>query len=40
MIFWSLIIISNKNSLQNQVQNLRASDIEESNKVFDRKIRE
>ena len=33
-------MVPNKVSLQNQLQNPRASDAEESNKVFDRAIRE
>ena len=36
---WPLIMVSNKVSLQNQLQNLRASDPEESNETFDRAIR-
>ena len=32
-------MVSNKASLQNQLQNPRASDPEESNEVFDRAIR-
>ena len=32
-------MVSNKISLQNQLQNPRASDFEESNKAFDRAIR-
>ena len=32
-------MVSNKAMLQNQFQNPRASDPEESNKVFDRAIR-
>ena len=40
MSFWLLITVSNKVSLQNQLQNLRASDFEESNKAFDRAISE
>jgi len=36
---WPLITVSNKVNLQNQLQNLRASDPEESNEVFDRAIR-
>jgi len=37
--FWPLITVSNKVSLQNQLQNPRASDPEESNEAFDRAIR-
>ena len=33
-------MVSNKVSLQNQLQNPRASDPEESNEAFDRAIRE
>ena len=33
-------MVSNKDSLQNQLQNSRASDPEESNEAFDRAIRE
>ena len=40
VIVWPLITVSNKTSLQNQLQNLRASDPEESNEAFDRAIRE
>ena len=36
---WPLIMMSNKVSLQNQLQNPRASDPEESNEAFDRMIR-
>ena len=36
--FWPLITVSNKVSLQNQLQNPRASDPEESNEAFDRAI--
>ena len=36
---WPLIMVSNKVSLQNQLQNPRASDPEESNEAFDRAIR-
>ena len=36
---WPLITVSNKASLQNQLQNSRASDPEESNEAFDRAIR-
>ena len=36
---WPLIMVSNKASLQNQLQNPRASDPEESNEIFDRAIR-
>ena len=37
---WPLITVSNKTSLQNQLQNPRTSDPEESNEAFDRAIRE
>ena len=40
VIFWLLIIVSNKDNLQNQLQNTRASDPKESNEDFDRAIRE
>ena len=36
---WPLIMVSNKVSLQNQLQNPRASDPEECNEAFDRAIR-
>ena len=36
---WPLIMMSNKVSLQNQLQNPCASDPEESNEAFDRAIR-
>ena len=36
---WPLITVSNKTSLQNQIQNLRDSDPEESNEAFGRAIR-
>ena len=37
---WPLITVSNKISLQNQLQNPRARNSEEFNEIFDRMIRE
>ena len=37
--FRDVITVSNKASLQNQLQNSRTSDPEESNEAFDRAIR-
>ena len=39
MTLWQFITVLNKVSLQNQLQNPRASDPEESNEAFDREIR-
>ena len=36
--FWLLITVSNKASLQNQLQNSRASDFEESSETFDARL--
>ena len=38
MTLWPLITVSNKASLQNQLQNPRTSDSEESNEVFDARL--
>ena len=35
---WLLIMVSNKTSLQNQLENPYASDPEESNEVFDARL--
>ena len=40
LLLWLLITVLNKSSLQNQLQNPRASDPKESNEAFDRAIRE